>query len=56
MLMCSLCELSTPNTPSLFSSPELLEGMVDLLPIVPHEHVLEGFSKQGQLKGSLILV
>ena len=25
-------------------------------PVVPHQHLLEGLSKQGQLKGGLVLV
>ena len=38
------------------SSPERLHCLVYCFTIVPHQHVLEGLSKQGQLKRDLILV
>lgn len=36
--------------------PESLQCFIDNVAIVPHQHVLEGLCKQGQLKGGLILV
>ncbi len=38
------------------SSPERLHRLIHCFTIVPHQHVLEGLSKQGQLKSDLILV
>ena len=38
------------------SSPERLHCLIYCFTIVPHQHVLEGLSKQGQLKSDLILV
>ena len=38
------------------SSPERLHRLIYCFTIIPHQHVLEGLSKQGQLEGDLILV
>ena len=38
------------------SSPERLHCLIHCFTVVPHQHVLEGFSKQGQLKSLFILV